>query len=70
MGSLVTMIAGIGLNEEPWTSATETVNLTEEWETYTLTLSADEFGSTNSRVLFDMGADTGVVIIDDVIFRR
>ncbi|MFT5889983.1 MAG: endoglucanase [Dokdonia sp.] len=61
-----TMIAGIGLNESPFTSATETVDLTTETQTYTLTLTAAGIGIPNSRVLFDMGADTGVVVIDNV----
>lgn len=61
-----TMIAGIGLFEAPFTNVTETVNLTTETQTYTLTLTADAFGIPNSRVLFDMGADTGVVVIDNV----
>ncbi len=60
-----TMLAGIGLNEAPWTSVTESVNLTAVWQTFTLELTAN-FGSDNSRVLFDMGADTGLVLIDDV----
>lgn len=61
-----TMIAGIGLFEAPFTSVTETVNLTTETQTYTLILTADTFGIPNSRVLFDMGAETGVVVIDNV----
>ncbi|TVZ53356.1 carbohydrate binding domain-containing protein [Dokdonia sp. Hel_I_53] len=61
------IIAGIGLNENPFTSVTETINLTPTSQTYTLTLTATGVGSSNGRVLFDMGADTGVVAIDNVI---
>lgn len=61
-----TIIAGIGLNEDPWTNDSETVNLTTDWQVFNLDLSALEFGSANSRVLFDLGVDTGQVIIDEV----
>ena len=61
-----TIIAGIGLNEAPWTNDTELVTLTSDWQTFEYTLSAANFGSSNSRVFFDMGADTGLVLIDDV----
>lgn len=65
-GSTRSMIAGIGLNEEPWSSAVKTVNLTDVTQTFSLSLSANEFGGVNSRVLFDMGAEVGVVVIDNV----
>jgi hypothetical protein len=65
-GQSRTMIAGIGLNEAPFTSDTETVNLTETLQTFELTFTAS-FGLANSRVLFDMGAETGVVVIDNVV---
>ncbi len=61
-----TLVAGIGLNENPWTAATEEVNLTTTTQTFELNLSSADFGSANSRVLFDMGAATGVVVIDNV----
>jgi hypothetical protein len=67
-----TMLAGLGLNADPFHSATETVALTTEWETYTYTLSTlndtdgTPFGDDISRVLFDMGAEVGMVSIDDV----
>lgn len=64
-GNTRTMIVGIGLNEAPFTAATETITLTEGDSTYTLELQAN-FGSTDGRVLFDMGAETGVVVIDNV----
>jgi len=61
-----TMLAGIGLNEAPFTNVTEIVNLTAEWQTFEFEFTATDFGNANSRVLFDMGADTGLVLIDDV----
>jgi hypothetical protein len=64
-GQSRTMVAGIGLNEAPFISDTETVNLTETLQTFELTFTAS-FGLANSRVLFDMGAETGVVVIDNV----
>lgn len=64
------IIAGIGLNEAPFTNNSQTVNLTSTNETYTLQLAAANFGIPNSRVLFDMGADTGIVVIDNVSLKR
>ncbi len=61
-----TIVAGIGLNQDPWTNITETVNLTNSTQTFTLELTAADFGDANSRVILDMGADTGVVVIDNV----
>ena len=61
-----TMLAGIGLNEAPFTNTTVEVDLTTDMQTFTLQLSAADFGGANSRVLFDMGADVGVVVIDNV----
>lgn len=60
-----TIIAGIGLNEAPFTNVTETVNITTTEQRFTYELTAN-FGSDNSRILFDMGADVGVVVIDNV----
>ncbi len=61
-----TMLAGIGLNEEPFTNFTETINLTADFQTFTVTAPAANFGGLNSRIFFDMGAETGQVIIDNV----
>ena len=61
-----TILAGIGLNEEPFTNFTETINLTADFQTFTVTAPAANFGGLNSRILFDMGAETGQVIIDNV----
>lgn len=61
-----TILAGIGLNQDPWTNVTETVNLSTSNQTFTYDFTATDFGAANSRVIFDMGADTGVVVIDNV----
>ena len=61
-----TMLAGIGLNEDPFTNTAPSIDLTTETQTFMLQLAANDFGSVNSRILFDMGADIGTVIIDNV----
>ncbi len=61
-----TILAGIGLNEDPFTNTAPSVSLTTETQTFTLQLAANDFGGMNSRVLFDMGAEVGKVIIDNV----
>jgi hypothetical protein len=67
MGSSRTIVAGIGLSVDPYTNVTETITLTSTNETYTFDFVANFQGSaTTSRVLFDMGADTGIVVIDNV----
>uniref|UniRef100_UPI003BA98A3F carbohydrate binding domain-containing protein n=1 Tax=Ningiella ruwaisensis TaxID=2364274 RepID=UPI003BA98A3F len=70
------MLAGLGLNAAPFYAATETVELTTDWQTfnYTITtISTGEsipFGDENSRILFDMGAEVGGVYIDDVSVKQ
>ena len=59
------IVAGIGLSSAPYTAATETIALTTEKKTYTLTLDAN-FGDIGARVLFDIGGEIGEVNIDDV----
>jgi endoglucanase len=61
-----TMVAGIGLNQAPYTNVTQVVNLTTTLQTFELSLTSN-FASATSRVIFDMGADTGNVVIDDVV---
>jgi hypothetical protein len=69
-----TMLAGIGLSGDPWYSNTEEVTLSADSQTYVLHLTAADLANTGypfggdsaSRVLFDMGADTGAVNIDNV----
>ena len=60
-----TMIAGIGLNEQPYTDQKEVVTMNTSWQTFTLDLTA-WFGGSNSRVYFDMGDDAGEIYLDDV----
>lgn len=60
-----TILAGLGLNHDPWTAITETVALGTVWQLYTYVFTPT-FGDDNSRVLFDMGAEVGIVYIDDV----
>ena len=60
------IVAGIGLSKDPWTNKSETVNITTTRTTYTLTLSAADFGATDARVIFDLGAEIGVVNLDNV----
>ena len=63
------IIAGIGLSGDPWSSKTETVNITTNRTTYTYTITAD-FGAANARVLFDLGAAVGIVNIDNVSLSK
>lgn len=63
-----TLIAGIGLNGDPWTNTTQTVNLTATEQNFELNLTSN-FASSNSRILFDMGAAVGQVLIDDVVLE-
>lgn len=60
------IIAGIGLSKDPWSNDAETVNITTTKTVYTLNLSAADFGATDARVLFDIGAAVGRVNIDNV----
>ena len=61
-----TIIAGIGLSDGDFSNNSTTVNLTTDWQTFTLDLEATGFGDANSRVLFDLNAEAGEVYIDDV----
>ncbi|MAQ75718.1 MAG: hypothetical protein CL613_05235 [Aquimarina sp.] len=60
------ILAGIGLSAAPFSSSTETVNITTTRTTYTLTLTASDFGAPDARVIFDLGADVGLVNLDNV----
>ena len=60
-----TIVAGIGLNQDPWDSVTQNVNLTTTSQTFVLTLTST-FANANSRIIFDMGAAAGYVGIDNV----
>ncbi|WP_370392495.1 hypothetical protein [uncultured Winogradskyella sp.] len=60
------IIAGIGLSGGSFANNSQTVNITPEITTYSLTLTADGFGAPDARVLFDNAAEAGVVNIDNV----
>lgn len=60
--------AGIGLNAAPWDNVVQDVNLTTTTQTFVLNLTST-FGNANSRIIFDMGHDTGHVVIDDVVLE-
>jgi hypothetical protein len=63
-----TIIAGIGLSEAPWTTSTKTqepISITPTRTTYTYTHVAN-FGAPVARLLFDLGAEAGMVNIDNV----
>ena len=57
------LIVGIGMNEEPYTNSSSTVDLSSSWQTFTKTLSASGFGGSNSRVYFEMGGDAGTDLL-------
>ena len=60
-----TILAGIGLSAGPWDNTAESVSITTTRTRYTLTHVAG-FGALDARVLFDLGAEVGIVNIDDV----
>ncbi len=59
------ILAGIGLNQDPWTNVTQEFELTDEIQRFSAEFTAT-FDSDNSRVIFDLGADVGVVVLDNV----
>jgi hypothetical protein len=65
VGNTRTIIAGIGQSGPPYTGKTETLTITND---NTITYSYDFVASFAGpyRVLFDMGADVGIVVIDNV----
>ena len=65
------LIAGIGDAGGNYFNDTETLSMTDGWQTYTLHLNASDgvhggLFTGASRVLFDMGSDVGQVDIDNV----
>lgn len=60
-----TLVAGIGLNHDPWTNEVKTVNLIATSKAFEVTLNATVTDA-NSRIIFDMGAAAGFVGIDNV----
>lgn len=61
------IIAGIGLSGGTFANTSETVAITPTVTNYTLTLAATDFGAADARVLFDLGAEVGMVNIDNVV---
>lgn len=61
-----TIIAGIGLSGGSFANTAETVSITATRQTYSLTLTANGFGDSTSRVLFDLNGEAGLVNIDNV----
>ncbi len=60
------IVAGIGLSGGSFANTVESVDLTTDWQMFSLELTATGFGDADSRVLFDLGAEVGEVYIDDV----
>jgi len=60
------IIAGIGLSGGDFANTSIPVNITTTMETYTLMLTSVGFGDNNSRVLFDLAGEVGMVNIDNV----
>ncbi len=60
-----TLLAGIGLNVEPFTNVTEEVTITSTTQRFSFEFVAN-FDNAESRVLFDMGAAAGIVVLDNV----
>ncbi len=63
------MLVGIGLSGNPFTNATVSRNLTTVVQNFSIDLVAN-FTNINSRVIFDMGAATGTVNIDNVTLKE
>ena len=63
-GNSRTIVAGIGQSADPFGSATETITLTDTNDPYSYDFVASFAGP--HRVLFDMGGDPGIVVIDNV----
>jgi hypothetical protein len=61
-----TLIAGIGLSGPPFSNDFKVVDLTDTPQTFELSLSSQEFGASDARVLFDSNGDAGIVRIDNV----
>lgn len=68
-GTTKSIVAGLGMYESPWNSATITYNLTDTLQFFTVNITASNFGTITgkiSRVIFDMGASVGMTYIDNV----
>ena len=65
-GTTRTMIVGIGNSAAPFGTNVVTETLTDALQTFTYTLDANYGTAALSRVIFDMGADSGFVFLDNV----
>ena len=65
------IIVGIGLNEQPFTSVEQVVELTDEVDkAFTVNLTATGFGGSNCRVFFDIANQAGVVVLDNISLKE
>lgn len=60
------IIAGIGLSGGSFANTTQTVNINTTRQTYSIVLTATDFGAADARVLFDLNGAAGLVNIDNV----
>jgi hypothetical protein len=60
------VIAGIGLSGGDFSNDVQTVGITDVQQQYEITLSSQEFGAQDARVLFDSNGEAGFVRIDNV----
>lgn len=63
------IVVGIGLSGDPWTNTVVIRNIDTSVQSFTVDLVAN-FTNNNSRVIFDMGAATGRVNIDNVTLNQ
>lgn len=61
-----TMVVGLGQAAAPFSAVVETVTLTDTPQTFTSTITINYGDAVADRVIFDMGAATGFVFIDNV----
>ena len=61
-----TLIAGLGQTAAPYAAVTSTVTLTSSPQTFTNDITITYGDAVTDRVIFDMGAATGFVFIDNV----
>ena len=67
-----TIVAGFGQSVAPYLGHTDTITVSASTQTIVMHLAAkadgvgEDFGGDTTRVIFDMGADTGAVSIDNV----
>ena len=61
-----TMVVGLGQAAAPWGALTQTTTLTSTSQTFTYQFTINYGDAVTDRVIFDMGAATGFVFIDNV----